>query len=503
MIVLLISLSACPRSRQMSRRMFVLLYHGQHAQGHPATPGRPPRADPGRRPALLPARRLPRDVHAGSVRRGRPVVRRGVQLLRQQGRHDRGYRRGEHARGHRDDRRRCHPASGPPGRRRASRHHGHGARPGRAGRPRQAHRDRLVRSPAEPLARGAVHGHGPQDTRQPGRGHRAELAEPARRRARGHPGRDAHLPGARLPAAASHPRPRGRRRRPRRGPRAVAGLITHSEPVTERGLDQDGTIVREGALDRVPAAFVPVVDAARARITATFGGPRLHSAYLYGSIPRGTAVPGVSDLDLLIVFRDEPADADRAAANALEAALDDAYPQVIGVGIVLGSVPSTLCELERYDGGFFVACLCTPLLGEDLAAQLPRYRPTALLARETNGDLALVLPRWHARAAEAVTDTDRRTLSRAVARRLVRTGFTLIMPRWGGWTSDLDRSAELFAQYYPERDYPERAGQMRRAAAVARTPSADPAVLAMLIDDLGSWLAAEYTAVHGEKAPRR
>jgi predicted nucleotidyltransferase len=267
--------------------------------------------------------------------------------------------------------------------------------------------------------------------------------------------------------------------------------------VTERGLDEDGTIVREGALDRVSAAFVPVVDAARARVTATFGGPRLHSAYLYGSIPRGTAVPGVSDLDLLIVFRDEPADADRAAANALEAALDDAYPQITGVGIVLGSVRSTLSELERYDGGFFVACLCTPLLGEDLAAQLPRYRPTTLLARETNGDLALVLPRWRARAAEAVTDTDRRTLSRAVARRLVRTGFTLIMPRWGGWTSDLDRSAELFAQYYPER-----ARQLRRAAAIARTPSADPAVLTMLIDDLGPWLAAEYTAVHGQKAPR-
>jgi len=277
--------------------------------------------------------------------------------------------------------------------------------------------------------------------------------------------------------------------------------------VTGHGLDRDGTIIREGALDRVPAAFVPVVDAARARITETFGDPRLHdaclnttylhSAYLYGSIPRGTAVPGVSDLDLLIVFRDEPADADRAAARALEAALDEDFPQINGAGIVLGSVPGTLSELERYDGGFFVACLCTPLLGEDLAARLPRYRPTSLLARETNGDLALVLPRWRARAAQAVTDADRQALTRAIARRLVRTGFTLIMPRWGGWTSDLRLSADLFAQYYPER-----AGQLRRAAAIARTPSADPAVLAMLIDDLGPWLAAEYTAVHGEKAPR-
>jgi hypothetical protein len=71
------------------------------------------------------------------------------------------------------------------------------------------------------------------------------------------------------------------------------------------------------------------------------------------------------------------------------------------------------------------------------------------------------------------------------------------MPRWGGWTSDLDRSAELFGRYYPER-----AEQMRVAASVGRTPSPDPAVLGMLVNDLGPWLAAAYTAVHGEKAPR-
>jgi uncharacterized protein len=126
-----------------------------------------------------------------------------------------------------------------------------------------------------------------------------------------------------------------------------------------RGLEPDGTIAREGALDRVPPAFVPLVDAARARITQTFGA-RLHSAYLYGNIPRGTPVPGVSDLDLLVVLHDEPADADRAAARAVEATLDRSFPQINGAGIVLGSTGSTLSDLERYDGGFFVACLCTP-----------------------------------------------------------------------------------------------------------------------------------------------
>ncbi|WP_052847712.1 nucleotidyltransferase domain-containing protein [Streptomyces avicenniae] len=264
----------------------------------------------------------------------------------------------------------------------------------------------------------------------------------------------------------------------------------------ERGLRPDGTIAREGSLRQVPAAFAQVVRAAREQLTSTFGA-RLHSAYLYGSVPRGTAVPGVSDLDLLAVLREPPTDADRAAASAVEAALDGAHPEINGAGLLTVDVATALSELERHDLGFFVACLCTPLLGPDLARDLPRYRPTPLLARETNGDLALALPRWRARAAEAVTDADRRALSRGVGRRVVRTGFTLVMPRWGGWTSDLALSAELFARHHPDR-----AAQMREAAAVGRTPSADPAVLRMLIDDLGPWLAAEYTATYGEKAPR-
>ncbi|MGK4585507.1 nucleotidyltransferase domain-containing protein [Kitasatospora sp. HPMI-4] len=275
--------------------------------------------------------------------------------------------------------------------------------------------------------------------------------------------------------------------------------------MTDRGLDADGYIAREGALSRVPEAFAPVVEAARTKIAESFGPSLLHSAYLFGSIPRGTAVPGVSDFDLLLALRREPTDADRAAAADLLAALDARFPQIVGGGVLLFSEAVLLSELERHDLGWFIACLCTPLLGEDLATRLPRYRPTTLLARETNGDLALVVPRWRERLARATAaarpeherEAELRSLGRSVSRRLVRSGFTLVMPRWGGWTSDLAASGEIFARYYPER-----AEQMRTAVAVARTRSGDAALLAMLVEDLAPWLAAEYTAVHGEKTPR-
>lgn len=263
------------------------------------------------------------------------------------------------------------------------------------------------------------------------------------------------------------------------------------------GLDEDGYIKREGDLARIPQAFAPVVAAAKAAILAAFTTERLHSAYLYGSIPRGTAVPGVSDLDGLLALRDEPTSADRDTVAALEGMLDARFPEVNGAGIGLVSTATALSDLERYDLGWFVACLCTPLAGDDLAAQLPRYRPTSLLARETNGDIGDFLPRWRAQLSKAGTEADLKALSRPVGRRLVRTGFTLVMPRWGGWTSDLDESAAVFGHYYPNRR-----NQMEVAAAVAKARTVDREVLGMLIDDLGPWLTAEYLAAHGRKTPR-
>ncbi|WP_041819584.1 nucleotidyltransferase domain-containing protein [Streptomyces davaonensis] len=269
-----------------------------------------------------------------------------------------------------------------------------------------------------------------------------------------------------------------------------------ADTAPRKGLDRQGFIEREGSLGQVTHDFRPVVAAARDRLLDVFGA-RMHSAYLYGSIPRGTARVGRSDLDLLVVLRAEPTDADREDARVLGEGLDKEFRRIDGVGTLLYSRARVLSELERYDMGWFLACLCTPLLGEDLAEYLPRYRPDSRLARETNGDLALLLPRWRERIAAADSDEARRPLVRFMSRHLVRTGFTLVMPRWNGWTSDLVEMAEAFGAYYPER-----ADEMRAAAVLGYAPTGDGAVLRSYVDDLGPWLAEEYTRVHGVKAPR-
>jgi hypothetical protein len=110
---------------------------------------------------------------------------------------------------------------------------------------------------------------------------------------------------------------RGVRRQETAGPRACAyGRILDVRRV---GIDQDGFIEREGNLALIPRAFAPVVDMTKAAILGSFSDDSLHSAYLHGSIPRGTAVPGVSDLDVLLALHDEPSQADLSTAAGLEA----------------------------------------------------------------------------------------------------------------------------------------------------------------------------------------
>lgn len=268
------------------------------------------------------------------------------------------------------------------------------------------------------------------------------------------------------------------------------------EDGADRGLAPDGTIAREGSLDRAGPVFAPVVAAAREGIAALYDmpgpGSRLHGAYLYGSIPRGTARPGRSDLDLMLVFHEPPTQEDREAVRWLEAHLDSAFDEIDGAGVLLDDAAAI--RSDPNDSGFFVACLCTPLLGADLAGELPAYRPTSLLARETNGDLHLFPERWRAAAERG---DDLRAVVRRAARKTVRSAFCLVMPRWGGWTSDLARSAEIVARYHPEW-----AADLRRTAAAAADPVPDRGLLRMVTDELAPRVAEEYRRVHGVRTPR-
>lgn len=266
------------------------------------------------------------------------------------------------------------------------------------------------------------------------------------------------------------------------------------------GLDGAGFIARDVSAANIQPVYRSVVTRLVALSRAAFGD-ELHGLYLYGSVPRGTAAPGRSDLDVLLVLTVAPGDSHRSQARDVAETLQRDYPFVPEVGIVLSSAAEIVSRRQRYDMGFFVACLCACVAGDDLAPRLPRYRPSRSLAKGTNGNIAQVLVQARTRLAVA-TDADAvRAICRGSARKIVRTGFTLVMPEARVWTSDLAESARIFARYYPAQ-----AAAMDDALRLALNPTAHPPAAAHVLDTLGAWLAREYAVKipgHGATAAAR
>ena len=252
------------------------------------------------------------------------------------------------------------------------------------------------------------------------------------------------------------------------------------------GVDRDGWIVPEVALDRLDPIYAPVVADLRSQCRSGFGAD-LHSLYLAGSLVKGTARLGVSDVDALAVLHVEPGADHEARATAIAEIVDAHHPIIAGVTLGLFAHDRILSAAERYDMGFCLKCLLVCIDGDDLANQLPRYQPTVALARGTNGNIRRLLEDRRTRLQETTDPAIVAAICRGIMRKIVRTGFTLVMPRYSGWTSEITPAAEIFAAYYPDQ---RRA--MVQAAQLAITPSGDRDLVVHLLETLGTWLADEY-----------
>jgi uncharacterized protein len=250
----------------------------------------------------------------------------------------------------------------------------------------------------------------------------------------------------------------------------------------QRRLDPEGYIVPEADLANVQPAYRGVPEAAADLLLRKLG-PRLHSGYLYGSVVRGNAVPGRSDLDLVAVLWAPAAAADRLAAARVEQALVGRFPVLPTAGVALSHLEEVRSSRQRYGFQVFLRDLCVCICGHDLRPGLPRTRPSAAVAAAFHEDTPLVL----ARAREALHDrADPEAVRRAcrvATRRMVQAGFAVAMARDGVWATVLEEQAAAVGAAFPEW-----ATAAWQAAEQGRRPVADPDTVVGLLDTFGRWV---------------
>lgn len=199
-------------------------------------------------------------------------------------------------------------------------------------------------------------------------------------------------------------------------------------------------------------AFIPLLEALTAGLPRQFPA-LIHSIYLYGSVARGEALPGVSDLDITLLLN-KPADSE--ALQRLEAwrqAFQLEQRIVSKVDFDIGSVDEALAPEHHDSWGFWLKHHCRCLWGEDLSAAFPLFQPDRRIALAVNADLPRVLARYREQLLQARTVSDERRLKREAARKLIRATNMLRAEGSPFWPITLtDYAEQLLALYAEQRD---------------------------------------------------
>ncbi|MEZ9548399.1 MULTISPECIES: nucleotidyltransferase domain-containing protein [Vibrio] len=213
-----------------------------------------------------------------------------------------------------------------------------------------------------------------------------------------------------------------------------------------RGLDKDGFIENLYSPKNIAPEFQGVVNAFIDSLLSELP-EQIYGIYLYGSVPRGTAIVGRSDLDVSIVLTTPIGPKERRVFKHLSDTIPEAYPQVSKLDIDPGFLRDVLQPTEKYHWHFWLKHCCCCIWGKDLSTELPLYKPSIEIAQALNGDLPTFLEQMSL-SFKTMADGD---IAKVISKKLVRAAYYFVAEKDGSWYTDLSQCASVAKRYYPKQ----------------------------------------------------
>jgi hypothetical protein len=243
-------------------------------------------------------------------------------------------------------------------------------------------------------------------------------------------------------------------------------------------VDTDGYLINQSKLENITPPWLDVVNATVAAYKKHFGS-KLHSVYVRGSVAKGQAIEGVSDVDTKAVVDAEPGQIDLSWAGEFNKRIKKQFPAVTKVEITADPLSSVQ---KRRDARILIKVHSVCVYGHDLAPELLPLKPgkdTAIhvfsLSREVNHTIELL--EQNPPAAQVKTKCS------WIMKRLLRAGAELVAERSQLYTRDLYYCYELVAKYYPDK-----AEAAYQTLQLALEPIEEPQEVIEHLQKFGRWM---------------
>ena len=240
-------------------------------------------------------------------------------------------------------------------------------------------------------------------------------------------------------------------------------------------IDDEGYVINPASVDKIQSEWKPLVDAIVLAYKDHYGN-KLSCVYLRGSVARGNAIPGISDIDAF-AYVDMPKDAiSDDWTDKVVKMLKKKYPFTEGVEMDV---------VTRHGAEKRVLILNQSVCVYGVSVEVPRVKP--------GREMMIHLPKAE-QTMDAFLDFLRKekSVNRIkskcvwVMKNIVRSGFELTMSRSHRYTRDLYKCYETFVEYYPEH-----AHTMRKVLEYALNPTDDRHELERIVRVIMPFLVEE------------
>lgn len=194
--------------------------------------------------------------------------------------------------------------------------------------------------------------------------------------------------------------------------------------------------------------FQPVVDEL-CRALERILGDAIDSLYLYGSVARGTATVGSSDLDLCLITRHPLSIVQTEQLADLCTTTAARHFSVSKVDIDCGTRAEVLAEKNHHSWGYWLKHHCRCIKGDDLGEHFPLFSPSRDIAIAVNGDYLAVLQGYRQRLQETAPESHIRRLQKEASRKLIRATNILRPVSADYWPNTLEEYVSFAIEHHP------------------------------------------------------
>ncbi len=210
-----------------------------------------------------------------------------------------------------------------------------------------------------------------------------------------------------------------------------------------RNIDESGFISCDISISNVDLRFKPTLDIVIQRITESLGS-LIHSIYLYGSVGRGTAVYGVSDLDLSIIVFKPLTERQKDSFQKLEVELCSELAAISKLEFDIGTFEESYIQND-FEWRFWLKHMCACVWGKDLRSTIKPYRPSINVGLEMNKDIE----EWIDLRSNGLTRENYVAKGKSIAKKILRTHYSLYCQIDNSFYSDLYNIAQVLISFEP------------------------------------------------------